>query len=61
MENQILTNLDNEKLLDTFSGELLDGKIQVQSNRGYLSDTNKPQQDAVLSIVKNDKCFLNIV
>ena len=58
---ETITNIKNNKLLDEFHGELLGGKIQVSSVRGYPSHPEKKQQDAVGSIVKNENIFLNIV
>ena len=49
------------ELLDSFSGELLEGKITIASDRGYSSRPNKPQQDAVLSVTKSNSCYLNAV
>lgn len=57
----IKSNIINKKLLDEFSGKLLGGKIQIASNRGYPSNKEKKQQDAVGSIVRNKHCFLNVV
>ncbi|MBQ9012763.1 MAG: protein phosphatase 2C domain-containing protein [Bacilli bacterium] len=59
--NTVLTNSDNLKLKNSFSGSLLNGKITVASNVGYKSRIKKEQQDAVLSVVKSDDCYLNIV
>ena len=58
---EILTNIENNNLLDEFHGTLLDGKIQASSIRGYPSKPEKKQQDAIGSIVKDENNFLNIV
>ena len=58
---EILTNIENNNLLDEFHGTLLDGKIQTSSIRGCPEKPEKKQQDAVGSIVKDDNHFLNIV
>lgn len=58
---EIMTNIENNKLLDEFHGKLLDGKIQLSSVRGYPSQPEKKQQDAIGSIVKDENNFLNIV
>ena len=58
---EIMTNIENNKLLDEFHGKLLDGKIQLSSVRGCPSQPKKKQQDAIGSIVKDENNFLNIV
>lgn len=57
----LLTNVAGVKLIESYSGKLLEGKIQLATNRGYPNDLNKPQQDAVLSIVKDENHFLNAI
>lgn len=56
-----LSNVDDYKLVNSFSGVLLNGNITIASDRGYTKIPDKPQQDAVLSMVKNDNCFLNAI
>lgn len=58
---EILSNGNGIKLLDSFNASLLSGKIELSTDRGYESKPEMPQQDAVLSIVKNENCFLNMV
>ena len=58
---QIKTNIKNNELLDEFSAELLERKIKIASNKGYLSGKRKKQQDAVGSAVRDENTFLNIV
>ena len=58
---EIKANIMEKDLLDEFSANLLNGKIQIASNRGYPSDKKRKQQDAVGSVVKNNHCFLNIM
>ena len=57
----ILTNIEEEKLKESFGGVLLDGKITLESNRGYKNIPFRPQQDAILSFVKSNNCYLNVV
>lgn len=61
IEKYILTNSFQNNLREYYGGSLLDGKITLESNRGYKNIKSKVQQDAILSIVKNDKCYLNVV
>ncbi|MBR3198403.1 MAG: protein phosphatase 2C domain-containing protein [Bacilli bacterium] len=58
---RLLTNIKSFKLMDDFHGNLLEGKIKLATNRGYQTRPEKPQQDAVLSIVKNENCYLNMI
>ena len=58
---EIMTNIEKNNLLDEFHGELLAGKIQLSSVRGYPSHPERKQQDAIGSIVKDENNFLNIV
>lgn len=58
---EILTNATSIKLLDTINGNLLNGRIELSTNRGYQSKPERPQQDAALSIIKNENCFLNVI
>ena len=57
----ILTNNDELSITNSFSGELLNGRISLSSDRGYINRPSKPQQDSVLSIVKSEDCFLNVI
>ena len=57
----VLSSISGIKLLDSFNGKLLSGQIELSTNRGYKNSPEKPQQDAVLSIVKNENCFLNMI
>ncbi|MBQ9011378.1 MAG: protein phosphatase 2C domain-containing protein [Bacilli bacterium] len=61
MDTIIKSNIENDKMVDDFSCELLDGKIRLASVRGYISKPKHLQEDAVGSAVKDDRCFLNIV
>lgn len=58
---QFLTNVENYKLMDSYSGRLLEGKIQMTTNRGYKKDKERPQQDALLSMVRKEDLFLNVI
>lgn len=58
---QVLTNNDSFFIRDSFGGKLLGGKISIESNKGYINYRNKTQQDSVLSSVKSENCFLNVV
>ena len=58
---EILSSSNELALENTISGELLDGKISVATDRGYKTRPSRPQQDAVLSMVKSSDCYLNIV
>ena len=58
---EIKTNIKDNKLVNDFSEELLDGQIQIASNKGYPSKKYHKQEDSVGSVVKNKDCFLNIV
>ncbi len=58
---KILTNATPIKLLDSFNEIALGGKIEVSTDKGYENDKEKIQQDAVLSIIKNENYFLNMV
>ncbi len=58
---EFLTNVSGFKLMDSYSGKLLEGKIQLTADRGFKEDKTKPQQDAALSIVREDNLFLNII
>jgi len=60
-EKQVLTNSTGSALLNSFSGELLNGKISLESQRGYLRNPNKPQQDAIISVVKDENCYINAI
>ncbi|MBR2708491.1 MAG: protein phosphatase 2C domain-containing protein [Bacilli bacterium] len=57
----VLSNIDGFVLRDSYSGTLLDGKIDLATDRGYRSSTDYPQQDAVGSLVYDDNHFINIV
>ena len=57
----VITNASKVKLMNSISGSLLDGRISISTDRGYQSRIDMPQQDAALSIVKNENCFLNII
>lgn len=56
-----LMNIEESRLVNSFGGELLDGKITLESNRGYKNIPSRPQQDAILSFVKSDNCYLNVI
>lgn len=58
---QFLTNIEGYKLMDSYSGKLLEGKIQLSTNRGFKNDKERPQQDAILSMVRKEDLFLNII
>lgn len=58
---KFLSNADGYKLKDSFNGVLLNGNIEVSSDRGYRSHPKMPQQDAVGSMVYDDTHFINIV
>lgn len=57
----LLSNATSLKLQDDMSGKLLGGMIDLSTNRGYETRPDMPQQDAVLSIVKNENLFLNVI
>ena len=57
----VLSNIDGFVLKDSYSGTLLDGKIDLATDRGYRSRPQRPQQDAVGSLVYDDNHFINIV
>ena len=59
VSTNIATNLKNGVLVNSYSGELSNGKIKVASYIGYTKAGAK-QQDAVLSTIR-DGCSLNIV
>ena len=54
---KFLSNNDDLKIKNSYAGELLDGKITLASDRGEKTR----QEDSVLSVVKSDNCFLNVV
>lgn len=58
---KVLSNIDGFVLNDSYSGTLLDGKIDLASDRGYRNEPDYPQQDAVGSLVYDDNHFINIV
>lgn len=58
---EVLKNSDEFGLMESFSGTLLEGRIQVAANRGYPSYPSRAQQDAVGSAVKDKYHFINIV
>ena len=58
---EILTNAKALKLMDEISGTILEGRIKLATNRGYQTKMDKKQQDAILSIARNEKCFLNMI
>ena len=57
----VLSNIDGFVLKDSYSGTLLDGKIDLATDRGYRSRPELPQQDAVGSLVYDANHFINIV
>lgn len=58
---EFMTNIKGINLMDRYSSKLLEGKIQLTTDRGYPDDETKIQQDAILSIAKNDELYLNVV
>ena len=58
---EILTNVEESRIINSFSGKMLDGRITVASDRGYLSKPDRPQQDAVFSMSKSEDNFLSII
>lgn len=58
---ELLTSSTTIELKDSIAGTLLDGKISIATDRGYKKRPGRPQQDAVLSIVKSNDCYLNVV
>lgn len=60
-KEQVSTNVKNLEIESTFYDNLLNNNIQIESQRGYKSSISYPQQDAVLSIVKNPHCYLNAI
>lgn len=57
---EVLTNASEFALRDSFHAVLLDGKIDVASDKGYKGFSSK-QEDAVGSAVYDDTHFINIV
>ncbi len=57
----VLSNIDGFILRDSYSGTLLDGKIDLASDRGYRSKPYWPQQDAVGSLAYDNNHFINVV
>lgn len=57
----ILTNCTPLKLIDSVSGNLLKNKIELSIDRGYQNIPDRPQEDAALSIVKDENHFLNVI
>lgn len=57
----LLSSVNGFSLSNSYSGTLLNNKISLATDRGYVNYPEKPQQDAVLSIVKSDDCILNVV
>lgn len=58
---EFMTNVDGINLMDRYSAKMLEGKIKLTSDRGYPNDETRPQQDAVLSIVKSNDIYLNVI
>ena len=56
----VLSNSSELGLKDSLSGKLLNGRISIAADRGY-KDKTSPQQDAALSVVKREDCFLNVI
>ena len=59
--NKEISNIKKLKLEDKISGKLKEGKIDLSVDRGYQTHPERPQQDAALSIIKNEDIFLNII
>ena len=57
----ILTNCNNLLINNSYSGEVAKPNISISSDRGYIYKPTSPQQDAVLSIINDESCFLNVV
>ncbi len=55
------TNIKDKALLNEFNAELLEGKINLGTTRGYPSNKEKKQQDSIGSVAVNKDNFLNIV
>ena len=53
----VLSNCDNLELNNSYSGRLLNGRITLASDIG----NKMRQEDSILSIIKSDDCFLNVV
>ena len=58
---KVLINNDVKSIKNSYSGILLNGDITLASDRGYIDNPNKPQQDSVLSNYKSEDCFINVV
>lgn len=58
---QFLTNAKGIKLQNTLNGKLLEGSIKLSTDKGYQNNPEKKQQDAILSVVKDETCFLNVI
>ena len=58
---EVLTNVVGTKVVNSFSGQLLDGMITIASDRGYINKSSRPQQDSVLAMAKSEDCFLSLV
>lgn len=57
---EVLTNASEFSLRDSFHAILLDGKIDIASDKGYRHG-EKDQEDAVGSAVRDETHFINIV
>ena len=58
---KVLTNNDRLSMIDSFSGSLLNGKISIASDRGYINNPERRQEDSVLTSIKSNTCFLNVI
>ena len=56
-----VTNAKSVKLQNKISGKLIEGQIDLSVDRGYKTHPERPQQDAALSIIKNENIFLNVI
>lgn len=56
----VLSNCSEFGLKASLSGQLLNGKISIATDRGYKEEDHV-QQDAALSVAKSEDCFLNVI
>ena len=57
----VLSSCDNLEMKNSFNGKLLNGKITIASEKGYLTRVHKKQEDCVLSMAKSEDCFINVI